>query len=74
MEPEDILFVGDSLKDCDFAMNKKIGFMGISGIFRKIEFQRKGALSVCNLSELVKLFKKSKLYAKHIEHVYMSPL
>ncbi len=69
MQPQDILFVGDSLKDCDFAVNKKIEFMGISKIFKKIEFQRKGALSVYNLSELVKLFKKSKLYSKYIEYV-----
>ena len=60
--PAEVLFVGDSLKDYDFAKENKIKFIGISRIFSKKEFKERGAFSVSALFELVKLFKKAERY------------
>lgn len=69
MQPEEVLFVGDSLRDYDFAKDKKIKFIGISRIFRKIEFWKKGAISVPCLADLVKLFDKSEKYFCSVEMI-----
>jgi len=69
LPPDKVLFVGDSLKDYDFAKDKKINFIGISKMFGKEDFQNKGALSVRSLTDLVKLFNTAENYPKHIEYV-----
>jgi phosphoglycolate phosphatase-like HAD superfamily hydrolase len=56
LEPEDMLFVGDSLKDYEFTKKKGIRFIGITRIFTKKRFKEKGAQSVDSLREVVKLF------------------
>ncbi|MCX9013739.1 MAG: HAD family hydrolase [Candidatus Methanoperedens sp.] len=58
LNPGNVLFVGDSLKDADFAGEKNIGFMGISRIFSRAQFMEKGAESVGSLSELTGLFEE----------------
>ncbi|MBC8487221.1 MAG: HAD family hydrolase, partial [Bacteroidetes bacterium] len=70
LQPDKVLFVADSLKDYDFTKDKKIEFIGISKIFEKKEFQKKGALSVSCLTDLTKLFDTpEKYFNKYIEHV-----
>lgn len=56
LNPENVLFVGDSLKDADFAGDKNVGFMGLTRIFNEAQFQEKGAQSVSSLTELTELF------------------
>jgi len=65
--PNEVLFVGDSLRDYDFVKDKKINFVGISRIFDKAEFQKRGILSVGSLTELIKLFDK---YEKTFEFLH----
>jgi phosphoglycolate phosphatase-like HAD superfamily hydrolase/phosphatidylglycerophosphate synthase len=69
MQSNEVLFVGDSLTGFALAEAKKINFVGISRIFGKREFQKKGALSVGCLKELTKLFAQSEKYFKSIEQV-----
>ena len=69
LQPDKVLFVADSLKDYDFAKEKKINFIGISGIFEKKEFQKRGALSVGSLTDLTELFDTSENYLNYIEKV-----
>ena len=69
LQPDKVIFVADSLKDCEFARDKRINFIGISKIFEKKEFQKKGALSVSCLGDLTKFFDTSEKYSKYIEHV-----
>ncbi len=69
MQPDEVLFVGDSLRDYDFAKDAKIKFIGISGIFGKPDFQKKGALSVSCLKNLVKLFDKNGKVIKSFEGI-----
>ena len=69
LQPDKVLFVADSLKDYDFAKEKKINFIGISGIFEKKEFQKRGALSVGRLTDLTELFDTSENYLNYIEKV-----
>jgi len=57
LEPFEMLFVGDSLKDCDFAARNKINFIGISRIFKTEDFQKKGVSSVNNLKDIIKILK-----------------
>ena len=65
----EILFVGDSLRDYELIKDKGIGFIGISRIFEKIEFKKRGILSVSSLKEFVDLFEKSEKYLKYLERV-----
>ena len=67
LHPEEVLFVGDSLRDVDFAKDKKIKFIGIAGIFKQQDFQKIGVLSVNCLTDLVKLFRQTEKYLKHLE-------
>ena len=69
LQPDEVLFVGDSLRDFDFIKNKGIIFIGITMIFKKAEFQRKGLLSVASLTEFGRLFDKSESFFKSIEMV-----
>ena len=69
LQPDEVMFIGDSLKDYDFAKEKKVDFIGLSRIFEKIKFQKKGALSVPCLMDLVKLFDKSEKYFYSIEMI-----
>ena len=56
LQPEEVLFVGDSLRDFDFVKDKKIQFIGIERIFERKDFQNIGALSVSSMTDFVKLF------------------
>ena len=69
LQPDKVFFVGDSLRDYDFTKDKKTKFIGISKIFEKKEFQKRGALSVSCLADLTKLFDTSEKYFKYIEQV-----
>jgi len=67
LHPGEVLFVGDSLRDVDFAKDKKIKFIGIAGIFKQQDFQKIRVLSVNCLTDLVKLFRQTEKYLKHLE-------
>jgi CDP-L-myo-inositol myo-inositolphosphotransferase len=54
---EEVLFIGDSLKDYELAKDKGIKFIGITGVFKKGEFEKRGTLSVDNLKNIIKGFK-----------------
>jgi phosphoglycolate phosphatase-like HAD superfamily hydrolase len=69
LQPNEVLFVGDSLKDYDYIKDIKVNFVRISRIFSKAEFQKRRLLSVNNLTTLVKLFDKSEEAFKSIEEV-----
>lgn len=69
LQPDEVMFIGDSLKDYDFAKDKKVDFIGLSRIFEKIEFQKKGLLSVSCLTDLIKLFDQSEKYFNSFEKV-----
>ena len=67
LQPDKVVFVADSLKDCDFARDKRINFIGISKIFKKKAFQKKGTLSVRSLADLTKFFDTSENFLKYVE-------
>jgi len=69
LQPDRVLFVADSLTDYDFARDRKIEFIGISKIFGKKEFQKKGAMCVGSLTDLTRLFDTSENYLNYIEKV-----
>ncbi len=59
IQPNEIIFVGDSLRDCDIAKDRDINFIGISRIFSEADFQKKNVLSVNSLTAFAKLFESS---------------
>ncbi len=69
IKPDEALFIGDSLKDYNFSNDKKIEFIGISGIIEKNEFKKRGILCVNNLTNFVKLFEKSEKILNSFEKV-----
>ncbi len=68
-QPNEVIFVGDSLRDYDFIKDKKIKFIGITRIFKKREFQKRVSLSVGSLTELIELMDISERFSKSIEMV-----
>ncbi|NIS61910.1 MAG: HAD hydrolase-like protein [Proteobacteria bacterium] len=69
LSPEEVLFVGDSLRDFDYIKGKKINFIGITRIFDQKDFRKRGLLSVSSLTDLVKLFDESERYCNALEKV-----
>jgi CDP-L-myo-inositol myo-inositolphosphotransferase len=69
LDPGEVLFVGDSLKDLDYVRPSVITFVGISRIFRKEDFQQIGAPSVSSLSDLVRLLDESQGFNDAFEEV-----
>ncbi|MBW1861347.1 MAG: HAD hydrolase-like protein [Deltaproteobacteria bacterium] len=69
LQPEKVVFVADSLRDCDFAKEKKINFVGVLNTFEKKAFEKKGAISVESLTDLTKFFETSEEYLKYVEQV-----
>ena len=69
LDPEEVLFVGDSLKDLDYVRHRAIAFVGISRIFGKEDFQQIGAPSVGSLSDLVRLLDESEDFYDAFEEV-----
>ena len=67
LQPDRVLFVADSLTDYVFARDRKIEFIGISKIFGKKEFQKKGAMCVGSLADLTRLFDTAENYLNYIE-------
>ncbi len=69
LKPKEVLFVGDTFLDYSFIKTKKIKFIGISRIFKKIEFQKRRLLCVSCLTDFVTLFTKSEKYFKSVEEL-----
>ena len=69
LNPKEVLFVGDSLKDIDFVKDKETAFIGIARMFQKDDFERIGASSVGSLTDLVRLFEEHEKYSNYFEGV-----
>ncbi len=69
LNPKEVLFVGDSLKDIDYVKDKETAFIGIARMFRKDDFERIGASSVGSLTDLVRLFEEHEKYSNYFEEV-----
>jgi phosphoglycolate phosphatase-like HAD superfamily hydrolase len=59
LNPERVLFVGDSLKDHDFVEDQRVRFIGIRRMFDQREFQQRGLFSVQDLTALSQLWDQS---------------
>jgi len=69
LNPKEVLFVGDSLKDIDYVNDKETTFIGIARMFRKDDFERIGASSAGSLTDLVRLFEEHEKYSNYFEEV-----
>ncbi len=68
ISPGEALFVGDSLKDHDFARDQGVQFAGLARIFAPRDFRRKGAFCVRTLSALVRVFERSHELSKSVDY------
>ncbi len=59
LDPDEVLFVSDSLMDYEFVRDKGIRFIGIRRMFEEREFQERGLCSVQDLSALIRLWDQS---------------
>lgn len=69
LHPEEALFVGDSLRDHDFAKDKGVQFAGLARLFTQRDFHRKGAFCVRDLSALTRAFDRSRRLSKALDEV-----
>ncbi len=59
LNPDEVLFVSDSLIDYEFVQDKGVRFIGIRRIFEEQEFQQRGLFSVQDLTALTRLWDRS---------------
>jgi phosphoglycolate phosphatase-like HAD superfamily hydrolase len=59
LDPDEVLFVSDSLMDYEFVRDNGIRFIGIRRMFEEREFQERGLCSVQDLSALIRLWDQS---------------
>ncbi len=57
--PEEVIFVGDSLIDYEFVKDSGVQFVAIRRLFEEHEFRGRGLLSVRDLTELAREWKRS---------------
>ncbi len=67
LEPEEVILVGDSLRDGDFAEHKGVQFIGIRRIFDERAFQQRGLSSVEDLTALTRLWEQSEELLRLVE-------
>ncbi|MEE9264426.1 MAG: HAD hydrolase-like protein, partial [Vicinamibacteria bacterium] len=60
LDPSEVLFVGDSLTDAQFAVDSGLRFIGVSRLFSREEFRERGIFSVGDLSDLARLWDSSR--------------
>jgi len=57
INPNEIVFIGDSLKDAEKANENKVNFLGKIGTFKKEDFEKKysGIQTISDLTELIEI-------------------
>ena len=65
--PNRVLFVGDSIRDADFARKAGVRFLGIEGTFAKRDFASRGLASLSDLNTLAKLRQRVVSFAIALE-------
>ena len=58
LRPEEVIFVGDSLKDNDFVKDMGVRFVAIRRLFEEQEFRGRGLFSVQNLTALTREWRR----------------
>ncbi len=69
LEPEEVIFVGDSLRDGDFVKDRKVRFIGIHRIFDEEAFAQHGLFSVKDLTAMMLLWEQSEDLLQFVEKV-----
>ena len=71
LKPDEVIFVGDSLRDHDYVKDQNIRFIGVQRMFDEEEFRRRGQMSIENLSTLTRLWDRSDDLLRFVEKVNM---
>jgi phosphoglycolate phosphatase-like HAD superfamily hydrolase len=67
LDPDQVLFVSDSLRDYDFVKDQGVRFIGIQRMFNEREFQERGLFSVQDLTALTRLWDQSEGLLQFVE-------
>lgn len=69
LDPDEVIFVGDSLMDYEFVKDKNIGFIGIRRLFEERDFRERGLSSVRDLTALTRLWQQSESVIRFVDKV-----
>ena len=67
LQPDEVLFVGDSLRDHDFVREQGVRFIGVRRMFEEREFRERGLFSVQDLTALTQLWDQSEDLLQFVE-------
>ena len=67
LDPDDVLYVGDSPRDYELVGSKGVHFVGLERSFARREFRRRGLASVADLRELIRWWKPSEQLRHQVE-------
>ena len=69
LEPDEVIFVGDSLRDYDFVKDRNIRFIGVHGLFDEEAFRARRLTSIADLSALTRMWDRSDDLLRFVEQV-----
>ena len=69
LDPNEVIFVGDSLLDYDFARDNGVRFIAISRLFEEREFRGRGLFTVRDLTALTREWQQSENVIRFVDNV-----
>ncbi|GAG30105.1 unnamed protein product, partial [marine sediment metagenome] len=69
LDPNEVIFVGDSLMDCEFVRDKNVRFIAICRLFEEQNFRERGLFSVQDLTALTRLWPQSEGVIRFVDKV-----
>ena len=67
LDPNEVIFVGDSLMDCEFVRDKNVRFIAICRLFEEQNFRERGLFSVQDLTALTRLWPQSQAVIRFVD-------
>lgn len=67
LDPNEVIFVGDSLMDYQFVKNKGIPFVAIRRLFEEEHFRERGLFSVHDLTALASIYRRSESVIRFVD-------
>jgi phosphoglycolate phosphatase-like HAD superfamily hydrolase len=69
LDPNEVIFVGDSLMDCEFVRDKNVRFIAICRLFEEQDFRERGLFSVQDLTALTHLWPQPEGVIRFVDRV-----
>lgn len=69
LDPNEVIFVGDSLVDYEFVRDKDVRFIAICRLFEEQEFRERGLFTVRDLTDLTRQWQQSENIIRFVDRV-----